>query len=879
MSALRHLTAGLRRLLRLDAAERDLDDEVAHYVEMAARERIRTGLPPDEARRAARLEVGGVEAVKERVRGGGWEATVASLRQDLAYGLRALRRHPAFAAVTVVTLALGIGANTAMFSVVNAVLLRPLPFPEPERLVRLWMAKPMVGMTELPVTPASAEIWRERSRSYAGVAAYFQTASTLTGDFEPEQLAGASVSPEFFSVLGFRPLLGRDFRPGEVEPGRDEVVILGYDLWRRHFGGDSAIVGREVTLDHRNRHTVIGVMPPGVTYPGSSEFWRPLPSREERGHNMHFLSMIARLSPGVTLTQATNELSLIHGGVQQEFPSSYEGVTVRAVSLHDSVVGNVRRTLLVLLGAVTFVLLIACANVANLFLARATTRQREIAVRAAVGASHARLTRQLLTESGVLAVLGGAAGLLLARWLVRLLVALNPAGIPRLAQIDIDGRVLAFTLVVSVMVGLLFGIAPALRLARTDVQYALKEGAASALAGAMSRRAHGPMAYIVVAQVALAVVLLAGAGLMLNSFARLQRVELGFEPAGAMAITISPAFNRFPEGQRTNDYWQRMIDELTAVPGVRQAAAVAGAPLGGAYMNSRMTVAGAAAAPGSESRRTMVVVASPGYFDAIGAALRQGRAFGADDREGAPRVAVVNEALVRRDFPGENPVGRRVRFVRDTVDTEIVGVVADVKQSGVERETDPVAYLSFRQQEVAFMTLIVRTAGEPEALTRALRERIRAVDPHAPITRVRTLGDVVAGSIAQPRFYTTILTLFAGLAVLLAAIGLYGLMAYSVSRRTHEIGMRLSLGAAPGRILRMVVGQGLRLILVGCVVGLIAALALTRLLEGLLFGVSATDPATFAAIAALLVVIATLACYLPARRATRVDPLVALRSE
>ena len=879
MSALRHFTAGLRRLLRLDAVERDLDDEVAHFVEMAARERMRAGVPPDEALRAARLELGGVEAVKERVRGGGWEATLASLRQDLGYGLRALRRNPAFAAVTVLTLALGIGANSAMFSVVNAVLLQPLPYREPERLVRLWMAKPIVGMAQMPVTPGSADIWRERARAFSGVAAYFQTASTLTGDFEPEQIPGANVSPEFFSVLGFRPVLGRDFRAEEVEPGRNRVVILGHDLWRRRFGGDSAIIGREITLDHRNRHTVIGVMPPAVTYPGTSEFWEPLSRREEGGHAMHMLSVIARLAPGLSLAQATNELTLLHEGVQREVPGSYEGITVRAVSLHDSVVGDVRRTLLVLLGAVTFVLLIACANVANLFLARATTRQREMAVRAAVGASRSRLMRQLLTESAVLAILGGVAGLLLARWLVRLLVALNPADIPRLAQVGIDGRVLAFTLVVSVLVGLLFGIAPALRLARTDVQHALKEGAASALSGSMSRRSHGPLAFIVVAQVALAVVLLAGAGLMLNSFARLQRVELGFEPAGAMAITISPAFNRFPDGQRTNDYYQRMIDEIASVPGVRSAAAVAGAPLGGAFMNTRLTIAGAPTPAGAESQRAMVVVASPGYFRSIGAELRQGRALSVEDREGTPKVAVVNAALVRRYFPGGNAAGRPIRLGRDTVDTEIVGVVADVKQSGVARETDPVAYVSFRQLEVAFMTLVVRTAGEPEALLRALRERIRAVDPHAPITRVETLEDVVAGSIAQPRFYTTILVLFAGLAVLLAAIGLYGLMAYSVSRRTHEIGMRLSLGAAPGRILRMVVGQGLRLILIGSAVGIVAASGLTRLLEGLLFGVSATDPATFGAISVLLIAVATVACYLPARRATRVDPLVALRSE
>ncbi|MEK6322870.1 MAG: ABC transporter permease [Acidobacteriota bacterium] len=800
--------------------------------------------------------------------------------QDLRYGVRMLLKKPGFTITAVLSLAIGIGANSAIFSVVNGVVLRPLPFHEPERLVRLWHDKPQANQHEILIAPDDVIEWRNQAQSFDGIAAYFQTGSVFTGDFEPEQVAGARVSADYFPLLGFQPILGRNFLSEETQPGKDLVLLLSHQLWQRRFGADPAIIGRTITMDHTNSYTVVGVMPPDVSFPGKSEFWKPLDLHIQVRHGMRYLSVIARLKPGATFKQAAAELNLANEGLQQQYPEAYKGSRIEILPLHDSVVGKVRLALMVLLGAVGFVLLIACANVANLLLARAAARQKEIAVRAALGAGRWRLIRQMLTESTLLAALGGACGLLLARWGVQALIALNPPNIPRLNQVSIDGRVLGFTFAVSLLVGLLFGLAPALQLSKPDLNRALKEGGAQAASSGQRFRGNGLRGLLVVAQTALALVLLAGAGLMLKSFVKLRQVELGFDPTHAIELTIAPAFNRFPQGQRTNDYYQQMLDSINTTSGVISSAVVTGAPLGGFLMTSPILIAGRPAPASTDAQPAHVTVISPDYFRVVGTALKQGRFFTEHDGESKPRVAIINEAMARRYFPDGSPIGQRISLISEQDKPfEIVGVVADIKQIGLDKETQPNLYLSFRQYEVGFMNIVARSVGEPSTLIPALRSRIREVDQYAPITRVRTLEEVVSESIAQPRFYTLLLALFAGVAVILAAIGLYGVMSYAVSQRTREIGIRVALGAEPQRILRMIVGQGLLLILMGVAAGLAAAFALTRLISTLLFGVSATDPVTFAVIALTLIVVALAACYLPARRATKVDPMTALRCE
>ncbi len=800
--------------------------------------------------------------------------------QDLRFGVRMLLRHKGLTFVTVLSLAFGIGANTAIFSVVNAVVLRPLPFREPERLVRIWQDKPVAGLRQMPVSAGNVTVWRNQAKSFEGVAAFYQMASVFTGESEPEQVPGARVSVEFFPVLGLQPMLGRNFTPEEDQPGANRVVLLSHSFWQRRFGGDPGVLGRTITMDHKNSATVIGVMPAEVSYPGKSEFWQLLALKDRNRHGMRHLSVIARRKPGVTVAQAEAEVKLIHEGLQKQFPDDYKEWGVEVVALHESVVGNVRRALFVLFGAVGFVLLIACANVANLLLARAAARQKELAVRAALGAGRFRLIRQMLTESALLAALGSAAGLLLAVLGVRTLLALDPPGVPRLAQVGIDGRVLVFTLVATVVVGLLFGLAPALQLSKPDLNRTLKEGAAQAARGRQRFRGQGLRGFLVVTQTALALVLLVGAGLLLKSFIKLRQVELGFDPTHAVSLTIAPAFNRFAEKQRTNEYYRRMIESLAAAPGVTAVGAVTGAPLSGAYMSDAILIAGRPAPEPAEKQRAYLSVISPDYFRAAGTPLKQGRSLTDDDREGSPRVALVNEALARRYFPDANLMGQRISL-RGEPDKpyEIVGVVADLKQFGIDKEVQPIFYVSYWQREMAFMNLVVRSTGEPSALIPALRNRIRTVDPYAPIVRVRTLEETVGEAVAQPRFYTLLLTIFSAIALLLAVIGLYGVMSYAVSQRTHEIGIRMAVGAQPGDVLRLFLRQGIALVGIGLALGLGGALALTRVLTSLLFDVRETDPLTFASVALLLAGVALLACWIPARRAAKVDPMIALRHE
>ncbi len=799
--------------------------------------------------------------------------------QDLRFGVRMLLKNPAFTLAAVLSLAIGIGATSAIFSVVNGVVLRPLPYREPEQLVRLWHSKPQVGLTQMPISGGNVQVWRERAQSFAGVAAFNTTQAIFTAAAESEVVRGARVSANLLPLLGYQPALGRGFLPSENQQPNHTVILLSHKLWQRRFGGDPNIIGRAVTLDHTNNYTVVGVLPPLASFPGESEFWIPETSTANGRHDMRSLSVIARLKPGVAWQTAESELQLIHQQLQQQRPNDYKDWAVWSQPLHDSVVGQVRPTLLMLLGAVGFVLLIACANVANLLLGRAAARQKEIAVRAALGAGRLRLIRQLLTESSLLAGLGGALGLLLAYGAVRALIALEPPNLPRLAQVSVDGRVLVFTFGATLLVGLLFGLAPALHASKPDIQQTLKEGFAQS-GGRRWLRGVGLREVLVVAQTALALVLLVGAGLLGKSFVKLRQVELGFEPTNAIVLTLTPPFNHLPKRASSIPHYQRLLDEVKTLPGLSAVAVGTAAPTQGAYMSSSILVAGRPVPASKDAQQTFVNVVSADYFRALGNPLKQGRLFTDADNESAPRVAVINESLARAYFPGENPLGQRLTLRGDPDEWRaIVGIVADINQFGLDKENKPTFYVPFRQEDTVTLNLIVRTAADPAALLPALRARILAADKFTAITRVRTLEELVSASVAQPRFYALLLALFAGIALTLAVIGIYGVMAYTVSRRTHEIGIRMALGAEAGRIQRLVVGQGMLLVGVGVLLGLLAARLLTRVLGDLLFGVKPTDPATFTLIALVLAGAALLACWVPARRAARVDPLTALRCE
>jgi putative ABC transport system permease protein len=800
--------------------------------------------------------------------------------QDLRFGVRMLLKAPSFMSAAILSLAIGIGATSAIFGVVNGVVLRPLPYREPERLVRLWQNKSIAGVSGIPVSEGNVNEWRKNAQSFETVAVFYSTVSVITGEAEPEQIPGARVSHDLLPMLGYQPAVGRHFLPEENKPGADNVVILSHKLWRQRFGGDHAILGRSITLDHTNQFTVIGVMPPEASFPDKSEFWLPEKLTATDRHNIRRLSVLARLKPGVTPQMAQMEVSRINGQLKQRIPDDYEGWETELQPLHDYIVGKVRNSLLVLFGAVGFVLLIACANVANLLLARAAARQKEMAMRAALGARRLRLIRQLLTESVMLAVLGGAAGLALARLAVKALIALNPPDVPRLAQVNLDGRVLAFTFFTTLLVGIIFGLAPALHSSKPDLNNALKEGAASAGAGRRWFRRFGFRDLIVVAQTALAVILLAGAGLLIKSFFKLRQVELGFTPTNVISLTLSPPFSKFPKDYKRADYYRRMMDSLKSMPGVEAVALATGAPTTGAYMNAPILIAARTEPDSAEAQRAFISVVSPDYFRAIGNPLKQGRLFTDDDNENSPRVAIINETMARTYFSGTNPVGQRIFFKGEPdKQMEIVGVTADVKQFGLDQENKPALYQPNGQNDVSSLKLIVRTSGAPAAIIPALRRRILSEDKFTAVTRAHTLDDLVSESVAQPRFYTLLLAIFAAIALALAAVGVYGLMAYSVSRRAHEIGVRMALGAEAGMILRLVIGRGLTLILAGVSVGLAGAFALTRLMSGLLFDVSATDPAVFAAISLTLIVVALAACVFPARKATRIDPMAALRHD
>jgi putative ABC transport system permease protein len=808
-----------------------------------------------------------------------------TLWQDLRYGARMLLKNPVFTLIAVITLALGIGANTAIFSVVNAVLLRALPFNEPEQLVRPASVRVNDPNSRINVSYADFLDWQKETAIFAHVACYSDSNAVLTLGDEPERIRTALVTEEFFDALGAPMLLGRAFTAEEGKSGA-QVVVISHSLWRRRFGGDPNIVGQKFPTASR-ASTIIGVTRPKSHYPEDVEAWMPMavafttqsfPDMLRRD-NFIFES-IARLRPGVTPGQASDRLAAIALHINQENPKIRQDFSARAFPLLDyAIQPEVRRNLWILLGAVGFVLLIACVNLANLLLARAAGREREMAIRLALGAGRRRIARQLLTESLLVGLLGGACGLLLAWWGADLLVKFAPEKIPRLSETSNDARVLGFTLLLSLATAVAIGLIPALQSSKPDLNSSLKESSRGAAGG---MRGHRARSALVIVEVALALVLLAGAGLMIKSFLLLTQVEPGFNTSNVLTFEVNINGRRYNTPEKRADVYQNFVQTIKAAPGVQTAAAVSALPLfgGGFYLGRVFLREGAAEPPAAPDYPGAWNVVTPDYFNAMDIGLLKGRLFTDHDDAQSTPVIIVSETFARRMFPNEDPLGKRVRSWRDENKLrEIVGVVRDVKYEGLDGAPSSLVYIPHRQDSWGSLTMVVRTAGDPAAMTNTVRQAFRAVDKESPISNVQTLQKVRADSAARQRFGAWLLGLFAALALGLAGVGVYGVMSYSVEQRTQEIGVRMALGAGTAEVLKLMLRRGLALTLPGVAVGLIAALVLTRLMQSLLFNLSAADPLTFIVIASLLTVVALLACWIPARRATKVDPMIALRCE
>jgi len=807
---------------------------------------------------------------------------MGTLWQDIRYGVRMLRKNPGFTGVAVLTLALGIGANTTIFSVVNAVLLKPLPYPEPGQLVQLradWSGSPSTVIGSSTFVEVKAQ-----SQSLARIAAYSGGDMTLTGAGSAEQVVAGAVTADFFPLLGVQPAWGRNFTREEDTPNGPKAAILGHGLWQSRFGGDADVLGRTITLNEQS-YTVVGILPARFQYPEQFQLWIPLALGEtgaalaKYGEGMILLKAIARLKPGVTLSQAQAELRTI--AQREQSPRPDEAPVVSLVTLHEQVVGDVRGALLVLLGAVALVLLIACANVANLQLARAAARQREMAVRAALGAARWRIVRGLLTESVLLSLAGGGLGLLLAFWGVRALGQWSGASLPSMHGIGIDAWVLAFTLGVSVITGLAFGLAPAVQAWRTDVNAALKEEGRGGTGGHRNRLRH----LLVVSEVALALVLLIGAGLLIKSFSRLMEVNPGFRTDGVLTFQVTLTGGK--SSPQTVNFVEQMVERLKSLPGVQAAAATDSLPLTDFARIGVAEIEGRPPIDFSKVKRSEVTpVSRPtvtrDYFHAMGISVKNGRAFTSQDARPPAGSVIVNEAFEKHFFPGEGAVGKRIRLMPGPAETRwqtVVGVVSDVRQSGLAGDVMPQVYSPDLEDVGDAMSFVLRVTGEPAGLISAVRAVVAEVEPNQALHNVMTMEQRLANTTTSRRLNTALLGSFAAVALLLAVVGIYGVMSYAVTQRTREIGMRMALGARPGNVMRFVMGQGMCVVLIGAGIGLVGALALARVLRNLLFEVAPTDPATFACVTLLLATVALLACYIPARRAARIDPMVALRQE
>jgi putative ABC transport system permease protein len=883
MRQLNVLSARMRALFRREAVIGDMDEEMRCHLEMEAEANVGRGMPPEEARRAALRTFGNFDSIRERayeVRGGG---LLETFLQDVRYAARMLVKRPVFTVMATLTLALGVGANTAIFSVVEAVLLRPLPYAHADRVVVVWENNRERTQSHNVLNPANFLDWQEQAKSFDQMAGFIDQRYSLTGAGDPEEMPAQLATENLFSLLGAEAALGRTFSPQDAQSEQD-VAVLSDGLWRRRFGGSPGVIGRVISLNGKNV-TIIGVMPPGFKWfiqensltGKPAELWRLLTFSEDmRRRRGRYMSAAARLAPGVSLSQAQAEMDTIASRLERQYVDFNTGWGATVVPLREQLAGEIKPALLMLLGAVGFVLLIACVNVANLLLARAAERHKEIAIRSSIGAGRRRIIRQLLTESLLLALLGGLLGLLLSRWCVEALVALSPANLIDAGQVGISLPVLAFTLALSVLTGAIFGLVPALEAARIDLNKSLKESSRGNVGSSRGRRLRDAL---IVAEVGLALVLLAGAGLMARSFLRLQAVDPGFDAANLLTLRVSLPAAKYPEDPAIVAFFREAAARLEALPGVRSVSAVSALPFADLGAATSFLIEGRPDPAPGEEPVTDVRVVDERYFGTMNIPVIAGRTFTEREAVEDGKVAVVNEAMVRQYFAGENPVGKRI-FVHmkdDPYPTEIIGVVGDARYKTLDGEQRPMVYWTPAQLTYSSMTFILRTAVEPESLGSDARREILAIDKDQPVSDIRTMESWLAESISRTRFGTLLLGGFAGLALILAAIGIYGVMSHSVTQRQNEIGVRMALGAQARDVLGLVIKQGLALVLVGVVLGLLGALALTRVLSSLLYGVSATDPMTFMAIALLLLAVSWIACYIPARRAARVDPLIAMR--
>ena len=878
---------------------RDVDEEIQAYMDLLIAEKMKAGMSLEDARRAARLEVGGVEHIKEEVNDARKGALVETTVQDLKHGLRLLKRSPGFAALAVLTIGLGIGANSAIFSVINGVVRKPLAYPDPDRLMYVTSAFSRQHFDKFWVSPPEYLDYKDHTRAFSDLGAYLTTAVNVSDGDNPERVNAIFMTANMFKVLGVRPERGQVFAPEQDLPNAEPVVVIAHELWERTFASDPAIVGKRAQIQGRAR-TILGVMPPGFDlHDTKAQVWAPLgldPSnRQNRGS--HYLYLVGRLAPGITEGQAKSELqSFLKQWGQWAGPGPGPGGfnhvpndsthRMDIAPLRDEVVGNVKRALWVLQGAVALVLLIACANVANLLLARAEARHKEFAVRSAIGASRGRILRQFISEGIVLSTLGAVLGLAIAFWGLKAILAANPESIPRISEITLDPSVLGFTVVVAALTGVLFGLAPLLHMSERSVTIAIKEGGTRTTSNAGRNRVRRAL---VTGEIALAVTLVIGAGLLLKSFRNLTSVDPGFTPDNKVTFGIVLPQASYPDSQRRVQFFEELSSKLEAIPGVQKASAMSGLPPFRQVNANDTDFEGYKYVPGSNMPVPNVdyyQYATVGYFETMGIPVKEGRAFDATDAAGAP-VVIINEALAKRFYPNQDPLGKRLNpyLTRDTTWFRIIGIAKDVKQGGLEASVGTELYFSYEQlpRIAGFapgqMNMILRTTRPLAGIAPAIRRAVKEKDPALPIVQLRTMNDVVGASVTRQRFLSMLLGIFAIVALTLAAIGTYGILSYIVTERQREIGIRMALGAGNNQVVGLVMGQGMGIALLGIVLGVLGAYGLSRLTASLLYGVSPSDPPTYAAVAGVIALVAAVACIVPTRRATRVDPLEAIRAE